>query len=287
MTQPNPSDNVTVYTPDSALRAPLRLLADMFRDLWTARELGWVLALRDIRVQYSQSVLGVLWMFIIPAAHILLWLFIQSTGAVEFSTGDVPYPVYVITGVMLWSIFMDAVNAPLQQALAAKPMLAKINFPREALVLSGVFQSTFTAAIKLAILLPVLFWLGAPVTAALWFLPLVVLALVMTGTLVGVFLTPVGLLYTDIGRGLPLLLQFLMYLSPVVYPVPAGSWATRWIELNPLTTLVEFSRSVVLGGPLAGLGDFLLLVGCVLVALIAVWVVLRAAWPILIERMSA
>jgi lipopolysaccharide transport system permease protein len=287
MIHPKPAEHIVVFTPESELRAPIRLLRHMIRDLWSARELGWILALRDIRVQYSQSVLGLFWMFVVPAAHILLWLFIHSIGAVEFRTGEVSYAVFVITGVMLWSIFMDAVNAPLQQAVAAKPMLSKISFPREALVLSGILQSLFAAAIKLVILLPVLFWLGIPVSAGLPMLPMVVAALVIAGTLLGVALTPAGLLYTDVGRGLPLLLQSLMYLSPVVYPAPVGTWAARYIEWNPMTTLVEFSRSVVLTGQLAGLGDYLQVVAVMLAALMVVLVLLRSAWPILIERMGA
>ncbi|MGA7983066.1 MAG: ABC transporter permease, partial [Chromatiaceae bacterium] len=136
---------ITVYTPDSSLRNPSRMLRDMFRDLWNGRELAWQLAVRDIRAQYRQTALGLLWAFILPLANTAAWLFIQHAGIVKVKATSLPYPVYVFTGTMLWSIFMDAVNGPLQQTIAAKPMLAKINFQREALVVSGVYQTLFNA----------------------------------------------------------------------------------------------------------------------------------------------
>ena len=140
---------VTVYTPESSLRNPARMVRSMFRDLLASRELAWQLAVRDIRAQYRQTALGLLWAFILPLANTGAWLFIQSTGIVTIQGTELPYPVYVFTGTMLWAIFMDAVNAPLQQTIAAKPMLAKINFPREGFILSGIYQTLFNASIKI------------------------------------------------------------------------------------------------------------------------------------------
>ena len=145
--------NITVYTPESSLRHPARMLATMFHDLVAGRELAWQLAVRDIRAQYRQAALGLLWAFILPLAHTITWIFLSRSGIVTVSDTALPYPVYVFTGTMIWAIFMDAVNAPLQQTIAAKQMLAKINFPREALVVSGIYQTLFNGAIKIVLLL--------------------------------------------------------------------------------------------------------------------------------------
>ena len=72
----------------------------------------------------------------LPLANAAVWLFLNGSGIVTPGDTGLPYPVYVFAGTMLWSVFMDAANAPLQQTTAAKPMLAKINFPCEALILS-------------------------------------------------------------------------------------------------------------------------------------------------------
>ncbi|MDY0313209.1 MAG: ABC transporter permease [Desulfobacterales bacterium] len=162
-------------------------------------------------------------------------------------SGILPYPVYVFTGTMIWAIFMDAVNAPLQQTIAAKHMLAKINFPREALVVSGIYQTLFNGAIKIALLLAALLFLGIhPDWRLAWF-PLGIVSLILAGTALGLLLTPVGVLYTDIGKSLPLLLQFLMYLTPVVFPMPADGWAALLFRLNPMTPLVLTTRDWLTG----------------------------------------
>lgn len=163
---------ITVYTPESPMRHPARMLSGMFRDLLAGRELAWQLALRDIKAQYRQTALGLLWAFILPLAHTLTWIFLSGSGIVTVSDTALPYPVYVFTGTMIWAIFMDAVNAPLQQTIAAKHMLAKINFPREALVVSGIYQTLFNGAIKIALLLAALLFLGIhPDWRLAWFPP--------------------------------------------------------------------------------------------------------------------
>ena len=122
----------TVYTPESSLKSPKAMLRDMLVDFWSGRDLAWRLAVRDIRAQYRQAFLGILWAFILPLANTLIWIFLSYSGVVKIAETSLSYPVYVFTGTMLWAIFMDALNAPLQQANAARGMLSKLNFPREA-----------------------------------------------------------------------------------------------------------------------------------------------------------
>jgi lipopolysaccharide transport system permease protein len=281
------SEQVTIYTPESALRNPARMLHDMVRDLIGCRELAWQLALRDIKAQYRQAALGLLWAFILPLANTAAWLFIQSSGIVTIQTTNIPYPAYVFTGTILWAIFMDAVNAPLQQTIAAKPMLAKINFPREALVLSGIYQTLFNAGIKIGVLLAALLIMGVVPGWGLLLFPLAVLSLILAGTALGLLITPVGLLYTDVGKGLPLLMQFLMYLTPVVFPMPADGWAATFFQLNPLTPLVLTARDLLTGYPPGYWGTFMVVNAAMFILLALMWVVFRTAMPILIERMSA
>lgn len=278
---------ITVYTPESSLRNPARMLREMFGDLLAGRELAWQLALRDIRAQYRQAALGLLWAFILPLANTAAWLFIQGSGIITLQPTALPYPVYVFTGTLLWSIFMDAVNAPLQQTIAAKPMLAKINFPREALVLSGIYQTFFNAGIKIIVLLAALLIMGITPGWGLLLFPLATLSLILAGIALGLLITPVGMLYTDIGKGLPLLMQFLMYLTPVVFPVPSGGWAATLFQLNPLTPLILTARDLLTGFAPEHWGAFFIVNAAMLALLAVMWVVYRAAMPALIERMSA
>jgi lipopolysaccharide transport system permease protein len=278
---------VTVYTPQSPLIDPVTMARSMLRDLAAARELAWHLAARDIRAQYRQAYLGILWAFIVPLANAAIWIFLNHTGTVSMADTVLPYGFYAFSGAMLWSIFMDAVGAPLQQTNAARTMLAKLNFPREAIVLSGIYQTLLNAGIKSLMLLGALLLVGLPTSWSLVLFPLGVIALVLAGTAVGVLITPVGVLYADVGRGLPLLMQFLMFLSPVVLPMPREGWAATLFTINPLTPLVLSARDWLTGAS----PEYLLYFATVNVAaaalLVLVWAAYRLAMPILIERISA
>jgi lipopolysaccharide transport system permease protein len=278
---------INVYTPESPLSDPLLMFRNMIRDLLAGRELAWQLAVRDIRAQYRQTFLGLLWAFILPLANTAAWLFIQGAGIITIQATSLPYPVYVFTGTMLWAIFMDAVNGPLQQTISAKPMLAKINFPREALVLSGIYQTLFNAGIKVLVLIIALIFLGVMPDWRIVFFPLALLSLILAGTALGLVITPVGVLYTDVGKGLPLLMQFFMYITPVVFPMPKIGWAATLFQLNPLTPLIQTARDLLTGFTVEHIEAFITVNVFMLVLLSVMWVVYRAAMPILIERMSA
>lgn len=278
---------VTVYTPDSSLANPLTMVRDMLRDVIAGRELAWRLAVRDIRAQYRQAFLGILWAFILPLANTVTWIFLSRAGIVSVGETALPYPVYVFTGTMLWSILMDAMNAPLEQTNAARGMLAKLNFPREALLVSGIYQTLFNAGIKIALLIGALILLGINPGWNLLLFPLGIVSLILVGTAIGLLITPVGTLYTDVGRGLSLLMQFLMYLSPVVFPMPKDGWAATLFKINPLTPLIVTARDWLTGGQPEFLGYFLAVNFAALALLLLVWVAYRLAMPILIERMSA
>lgn len=278
---------VTIYTPESAIASPGRMLRDMARDLRMSRELSWRLAVRDISAQYRQAMLGFLWALMLPLANTAVWVFLSASGILVVGTTDLPYPAFVLIGTMLWAIFMEAVTAPMQGVTAARDMLAKINFPREAIVIAGIYQVLFNAAIKLAILFVVLFIFGIVPGWKIVFVPFGVASLILAGTAIGLFLTPVGLLYTDIGKGLPILMQFLMYLTPVVYPLRAEGTLGSVLLLNPLTPLIETTRAWLTGGTPEWPLYFLATNVLAIVVLLAVWIVYRLAMPIIIERMSS
>ena len=278
---------ITVYTPDSSLSNPGVMVREMFRDLLASRELAGRLAKRDISAQYRQAFLGILWAFILPLANTVIWIFLSRTGIVSMEETELPYPVYVFTGTMLWAILIDAINAPLLQTNAARAMLTKLNFPREALLISGIYQTLFNGAIKILLLIGTLILLGINPGWNILLFPLGIISLVLTGTAIGLLITPVGMLYTDVGRALPLLMQFLMYLSPVVFPIPKEGWAATLFQLNPLTPLILTTRDWLTGYTPEFLNYFLAVNAFAFVLLLLVWVAYRLAMPILIERMSS
>ena len=276
-----------VYTPDSSLANPFVMVKAMMADLWAGRELAWRLSVRDIRAQYRQSFLGIIWALILPLSNTLVWLFLNGSGIIAVQATSVPYPVYVFAGTMLWAIFMDSINAPMGQTQSSIGMLAKLNFPREALLLAGIYKTLFNAAIKIGLLLCVLPFFKVAWGTSLLLFPVGVLSLVLVGTAIVLFITPVGMLYTDVGRALPLFMQFMMYVTPVVFPMPSGGLVAKWFAINPITPLILTTRDWLTGASPEFLFSFLAVNAAAVLLLLASWIGYRLSLPILIERMSA
>ena len=264
------------------------MISEMWKGLIDGRELAWRLAIRDISAQYRQTALGFLWLFILPLFNTLAWIFLQSSGVVSVANTDLPYPVYVFVGTMVWAIFSEAFNMPLQIVTASKPMLAKINFPREALLLSGILQVLFNSGIKILITIGALFFFGNFIGWHTLLIPFGILTLIIAGTALGTLLIPLGLLYNDISKALPLAMQFLMYLTPVVFPIPEKSgFAYSVFTNNPLTPLIMTCRDWMTGQSSGWVNETFWITAGMILLLFLVWTVFKLALPILIERMNA
>jgi lipopolysaccharide transport system permease protein len=259
----------------------------MFADLGRSHDLAWRLSVRDINAQYRQSKLGILWAFIMPLATTVTWIFLNMSGIISVKTTDIPYPLYVFTGTLIWSIFIESMMAPLAQTNAAKSMLSKINFPREAIILSSFYQILFNSGIKMLLLIIAVLVMGYSAGAMLVLFPFAILVLILSGISIGLFLTPIGMLYNDIGRAISLGMQFVMYVSPVVFPIPTSGWVKIPFTYNPVTPLIMTARQCLTGYSGNYLPGFLMVSCFMLLILFFSWMIYRVTMPVIIERMSA
>lgn len=281
------NERVTIYTPDSLILNPANMAKEMVFDLYAGRELSWRLAIRDISAQYRQTLLGFLWAILIPLSNTVIWIFLSKSGVVSVNKTDIPYPVYVFVGTMLWGILIDAVNAPLQSTSGAKTMLSKINFPRESLIVSGIYKTIFNSIIKIALIIIGIVIYGVYPGINGLLIPVGVMSLILVGTTIGVLITPIGMLYGDIGKAIPILMQFIMYLSPVVYPMPKTGLASKIFAANPITPLINIARSFMTNGVIDSVQYYVVINIVATIMLIIVWVIYRISMPILIERISS
>ena len=278
---------VTIYTPESQMHTPGKLLGAMWRDLMASRELAWSLFIRDLSAQYRQSLLGVVWAFVPPVVTSLIFILLQSRKIINFGETEIPYPVYVLVSVVLWQLFSESLNGPLKSVTAAKPLLAKVNFPREALIVSAFYMGLFNLIIRLFILAVIflIFRLQPTWGLVLAFLP--VLMLLILGTGLGLLLTPVGMLYSDVAASLPIFLQLFFFVTPVVYPPPQSFPFSLIAILNPVSPLLIAARDLITTGKINNGMPFVIISGLAIILLFVAWVVYRVALPIIIERMSA
>ena len=288
------SDNVhtdplreVVYTPESKMRHPHRLLSEMWHDLLASRELTWRLIVRDISAQYRQSLLGLFWAFLPPLATAAIFVILNRQEVFNVRETDLPYPAFVLIGTTLWAVFVDSVTAPQKSVTAAKSMLAKIKLPYEALILSAIGQVIFNLGVKVIILIVVFIAFRIPITWGLALSLFAILMLILLGILIGLLLTPIGVLYTDIATGLAIVINLWFFVTPVVYPPPQSFPFSLLTILNPVSPLLTGARDLMTKGTLENAGAFAVVSVLTLTGLAFAWILYRLSLPILIERISA
>jgi len=265
-----------------------KLLKDSITDLYRSHFLAKQLAVRDIKGQYRESFLGILWMFITPLVTALVWIFLSYSGTVTLTETGVAYPVYAFSGTLIWSIITEAINSPTQSTNASKGIISKINFPKEALVLTGIYKLLFNSSVKVVLLFVFVIVYGTGFYLSQLLFPFIILGAVLFGTTIGLFITPISLLYNDISRIIGIGLSFLMYITPVVYAFPKDDGLMKTLmTYNPFTPFILTARDTVTGVEPAFLTYlFGVLLVCVPIFLIAL-VVYRISIPIIIERSGA
>ena len=280
-----------IYSPEPALRPPLRLFREMMADLTISWELGVALARRDLSAMYRQSVLGYFWAFLPVLATTGVFLFLRSGGALAGWDQPVAYPVYLLVGSILWQVFADAVQGPLKVVAASRAMLVKINFPRESLILAGVLITIFNFCVRLVILIPALIYFATRgdyefCWSSLYAFPAGVAAIILLGYVIGILLTPIGMLYRDVSMGMVIILNFLMFLAPVVVAIPKSGIIREVMLANPATYVLDSARAWLLGKPSEFLGGFWIVVAASLVCLLFGWLLYRISLPHVIARLG-
>jgi len=258
-------------------------LGDMYRSRFLARQL----AERDIKALYRQSYFGIIWAFVTPLATALVWIVLNSSGTVRLSDTGIPYPVYAFSGTLIWSIIVASINSPMQSTQAAKGILTKINFPKEALLLSGIYKLLFDSSIKVFLLVLFVFIYGVGFHWSLLLFPFAILGAILFGTTFGLFLTPIGLLYKDIGKIIAFGMQFLMYVTPVVYAIPETGIMKTIMSWNPITPIVLTARDLVVGFSPDYVLYFIMVMAICVPLLFLGLIIYRISIPIIVERLSA
>ena len=187
-----------------------------------------------------------------------------------------------MAGVFLWQGFVEALNCPLQQLMAAKPTLAKVRVPHEAFVTAGAGVVVFTSGLRMLILLGAMLWFKVPLSATLALAPLGIAALLGLGIALGWLVALLGLLYNDVSNAMSVGLNLWFLITPVVYTLPAKY--ASWLSLNPVTPLLLTTRSWLLTNTATPAPGFWPVLGLTGIAFFGCWLAYRLAQPHLIAR---
>ena len=282
---------VTIYTPESPLRNPIKLILQIFADIWSSRELIGMLFFRDLKAAYRQTYLGYIWILLPAIATTGAWYYMTTQKLINVAETPIPYPAFVMIGQIIWGTFTAAFLAPQAGFGGGSAVFMKLKVPPEAFLANAVAKIIFDLLIKTILIVAVfaIFWNDLTITWTILLVPLGLALTMLIGISLGLFMVPIGSLYTDVGRIVNMALPFLMYTTPVIFPLAKGDGlAATLMSWNPLSPAIEVTRSwLTLGTADPNLVfHFVILLPISLVIGMVGLVIIRVAMPHLVVRLG-
>jgi lipopolysaccharide transport system permease protein len=237
--------DVQVIEPTKGLR-----LVDPF-ELWRWRELFVALMVRDIAVRYKQTAIGIAWVVIQPLATVAIFSFLLGKIG-NVPTGGLPYPLFAFAAMVPWQVFSRALMEGSMSLASNRALITKVYFPRILVPAATVFGGAVDFVVTFAILLVMMLWFGFFPSWQIVLTPVLLLLALLTSLSVAVWLSALNVLYRDVQFVLPFLAQIWLFITPVLYPasVIPEQWRVLY-AMNPMVTVTESFRWVVLGGATA------------------------------------
>jgi lipopolysaccharide transport system permease protein len=246
------------------------------RELWAYRELLVVLTMRDITVRYKQTALGAAWAILQPFMTMVVFTIFFGHLA-QISSDGYPYPVFVYSALLPWTFFANAISSSSNSLVGSAQLLSKVYFPRLIIPLSAVGSSILDFAVASTVLLGMMVFYKVGWTSNLMLAPLLLLGVAFIALGVGTCLSAVTVTYRDFRYVLPFMIQFWMFVTPVIYPASLVPAEWRWaMYLNPMSGLIDGFRAVFLGSALDILGVSISCVAAILIFIVGIAIFERA-----------
>jgi lipopolysaccharide transport system permease protein len=218
------------------------------KELWEYRELFYFFTWRDIKVKYKQTILGVLWALIQPLIMTLIFSFGFSKLISDNPILELPYPVFILTGFLMWNIFSSGLSSAGNSMINNANIIKKIYFPRLIIPITSILVSIVDFIMAFFVFIPILIYYDC------WFNPLAFLfiplsvVLASIGTLgLGTFIAALNIKYRDFRYVLPFFIQLLLFITPVIYPIRISENLIfqNLLQLNPMSAPIELFRACI------------------------------------------
>lgn len=230
-------------------------------EIWHFRELLWVLTVREIKVRYKQTLLGVAWAILQPASLTLIFTIVFSIF-LKVSSGPIPYPVFAYSALLPWTFFTTAVTFGSLSVVNNGNLVTKVYFPREILPLSSVAAAFFDFLMASIVFVVLLVFYKIEIGSNVLFSLVPVASIFILTTGISFFLSTLNVMFRDIRFVIPLVLQIWLYLTPVIYSISQVPEKYRFIlQLNPLVPLIEGFRNTTVLGKIPNFGEVILYLG--------------------------
>jgi lipopolysaccharide transport system permease protein len=217
------------------------------REVLTYRQLIWFLAWRDVKVKYKQTAIGIGWAVVQPLTTTLVFTFVFSRIA-HLNAGGLPYPVFVLSGLLGWSYFAGTVSAQTGAIADQQHLITKVYAPRLVYPLATLLPPLIDLAIGTIVLLALEVILGVALSPTLILLPLGLLVLAASSFAIGIWTSSLNVRYRDVRHLVPFAIQTLLLATPVVYPASAVPSGIREVlQFSPIAVGVSLTRLAMTG----------------------------------------
>jgi len=240
---------------------------DALRELAKSRDAVWELIWRDVASRYRQSFLGLGWAILTPLALVLVFVYLRGVDVVNGGPTDVPYPLFLYTGLLPWQLMQAAVTRMTGCLVANPTLVTRVRFPREIVVIASMGGAVFDFVLGTIVLAGFFVWYGVAPQWTVVFAPLLLAVQMAFALGLGLVLSVLNGALRDIANMVPLGMVLWMFLTPVLYP--RGAPWMDWI--NPMSPFVVAFRDLAFTGSLSTPGPLA-------VATIATLVLLPLAW---------
>ncbi len=254
-------------------------------EFWRRRELLWHMTIRHLRGQYKQSILGYAWAILNPLSLMLTLSFVFSVLLRVFDTGGVPYPLFLLTGLLPWIFFSTAVSSATDSVTGGASLVTKVYFPREVLPTAAVLTKIVDLGFGLIILIALMAYLGYPPEWTIIWVP-VLFAIHLLFVLGMAFpLAALNLFFHDVRYLVGVVLTLWFYLTPVIYPVDIVPERYNIVfDLNPNWLFINAYRRVILHGVSPGVDRLLLGLGVALLTFLVGYYLFKRMEPRFADR---
>lgn len=220
-------------------------------ELWSYRELIYILSWRDIKIRYKQTVMGASWGIIRPLVTTVIFTVVFNRIAKLQNPSTAPYILMVSAGMLPWQFFASALAETSNSVIGNAGLISKVYFPRLIVPLSAIVTSLADFAVAFLIIIVMMIWFQYAPNWQVILLPFFILLLIASALGVGLFLTALNVKYRDFRHLIPFVIQIGLYITPVAFSsksIPAN-WRI-WYSLNPMAGIVDGFRWCLLNDTL-------------------------------------
>jgi ABC-type polysaccharide/polyol phosphate export permease len=249
---------------------------DMVHEQVEFHELLWQMVRRDLLLRYKQTVMGFGWAIFMPLVNTVVFTVIFARVA-RLDVG-MPYPLFAYTGFLFWNLLAAALRAAVTSLTSNTNLVTKVYFPREIFPFSAVIVAVVDSLVGGVVIAGMLAYYRIPVTSAIFFLPVLLIVQLMFTAAVSLLLGMANLFYRDVKYLFEVVIIAWMFASPVAYSVnDVGGWTGRLVRLNPMTTIIEGYRDVLIRGHLPDLQALAVTSSASLLMLCLAWLAFHRA----------